>query len=105
MTEITQIERALEALLFAAAEPLSVEDLARRLPEGADVAWGLEVLRQRCEGRGVELVQVAGRWRFQTATEWPSASSRRTKPAPMRPVPRNAMFMRRSRNDEGKRAW
>ena len=32
MTEITQIERALEALLFAAAEPLSVEDLARRLP-------------------------------------------------------------------------
>ncbi len=69
MTEITQIERALEALLFAAAEPLSVEDLARRLPEGADVAWGLEVLRRRCEGRGVELVQVAGRWRFQTATD------------------------------------
>lgn len=69
MTEITQIERALEALLFAAAEPLSIEDLARRLPEGADVAWGLEVLRQRCEGRGVELVQVAGRWRFQTATD------------------------------------
>ncbi len=69
MSEITQIERAIEALLFAAAEPLSVEDLARRLPEGADVAWGIETLRQRCEGRGVELVQVAGRWRFQTAAD------------------------------------
>ena len=73
MTEDTEdlpfIERAIEALLFAAAEPLSVEDLARRLPEGADVAWGLETLRRRCVGRGVELVQVAGRWRFQTAQD------------------------------------
>ncbi len=67
--ELPFIERAIEALLFAAAEPLSIEDLARRLPEGADVAWGLETLRQRCQGRGVELVQVAGRWRFQTAQD------------------------------------
>ncbi|ATQ42462.1 SMC-Scp complex subunit ScpB [Caulobacter mirabilis] len=69
MSEPTLIERAIEALLFAAAEPLSVEDLARRLPEGADVPWGLEALRQRSQGRGVELVQVAGRWRFQTAQD------------------------------------
>ena len=65
--DLAEIERRVEALLFAAAEPLSIEDLARRLPEGADVAWGLETLRLRCVGRGVELVQVAGRWRFQTA--------------------------------------
>ena len=63
------LERCIEALLFAAAEPLSLEDLARRLPEGADVAAGLESLRARCDGRGIELACVAGRWRFQTATD------------------------------------
>lgn len=67
--EAVYLERCIEALLFAAAEPLSLDDLARRLPEGADVAAGVEGLRIRCEGRGVELVCVGGRWRFQTATD------------------------------------
>jgi segregation and condensation protein B len=59
----------IEALLFAAAEPLSEADLAARLPAGADVAAGLEALRRRHEGGGVELVEVARRWRFQTAPD------------------------------------
>ena len=56
-----------EALLFAAAEPLSAQDLARRLPEGADVGRALAGLRARYAGRGVELECVADRWRFRTA--------------------------------------
>jgi segregation and condensation protein B len=59
----------IEALLFAAAEPLSDADLAARLPIDADIAAGLDALRRRYEGRGVELVEVAHRWRFQTATD------------------------------------
>jgi segregation and condensation protein B len=62
-------QRCIEALLFAAAEPLSVEDLAKRLPEGADIGAGLADLHGRYAGRGIELVQVAGRWRFQTAAD------------------------------------
>jgi segregation and condensation protein B len=62
-------ERCIEALLFAAAEPLSAEDLAKRLPEGADIGAGLADLEARYAGRGIELVQVAGRWRFQTAAD------------------------------------
>ena len=62
-------QRCIEALLFAAAEPLSVEDLAKRLPEGADIGAGLADLYARYAGRGIELVQVAGRWRFQTAAD------------------------------------
>ena len=58
-----------EALLFAGAEPLSLSDLARRLPEGADVAAALTALGVRYEGRGVRLAEVAGRWRFQTADD------------------------------------
>jgi segregation and condensation protein B len=62
-------EREVEALLFAASGPLSEEDLARRLPEGSDVAGAIAALQARYEGRGVELACVAGRWRFQTAAD------------------------------------
>jgi segregation and condensation protein B len=69
MSDIQEIERRIEALLFAAAEPLSEADLARRLPEGADVAAGIEGLRRLYDGRGVEIACVAGRWRLQTASD------------------------------------
>jgi len=62
-------ERCIEALLFAAAEPLSDVDLAKRLPEGCDIQTGIAALRARYEGRGIELVCVANRWRFQTAPD------------------------------------
>jgi segregation and condensation protein B len=64
-----ETERAVEALLFAAAAPLSVADLARRLPEGADVEAALAALGERYVGRGVELACVAGRWRLQTPAD------------------------------------
>lgn len=64
-----ETERMIEALLFAAAEPLSDQDLARRLPAGSDVAAGLRGLQALYAGRGVHLVEVAGRWRFQTAED------------------------------------
>ena len=69
MIDPLHTERCIEALLFAAAEPLSDVDLAKRLPEGADIAAGIAALRLRYEGRGIELVCVANRWRFQTAQD------------------------------------
>jgi segregation and condensation protein B len=63
------VERMIEALLHAAAEPLSAADLAERLPEGSDIAAGLMALKARYAGRGVELVCVADRWRLQTAAD------------------------------------
>ncbi len=62
-------EREVEALLFAAAGALSEADLARRLPEGADVKGAIAALQARYQGRGVELACVAERWRFQTAAD------------------------------------
>jgi segregation and condensation protein B len=61
--------REIEALLFAAAAPLTLEDLAKRLPEGADIEAGLAELSALYEGRGVVLANVAGGWRFQTAAD------------------------------------
>jgi segregation and condensation protein B len=63
------VERAVEALLFAASGPLSLQDLARRLPEGADVAAAIQSLRTGYAQRGVVLAEIAGRWRFQTAED------------------------------------
>ena len=62
-------ERRIEALLFAAAGPLSLDDLAKRLPEGSDVEAAVAALQARYAGRGVELACVADRWRFQTAAD------------------------------------
>jgi len=69
MSDLADTEREVEALLFAAPGPLSDADLAKRLPEGADLAGAIAALQQRYQGRGVELVSVAGRWRFQTAAD------------------------------------
>ncbi|WP_309605232.1 SMC-Scp complex subunit ScpB [Phenylobacterium sp.] len=69
MSDPADTQREVEALLFAAAGPLSLADLAKRLTEGADVAGAIATLQGRYAGRGVELVCVAERWRFQTAAD------------------------------------
>jgi len=65
----TEIERRVEALLFAAAGPLSAADIARRLPEDADVGRALSRLVERYRDRGVTLQVVADRWSFRTAAD------------------------------------
>jgi len=61
--------RILEALLFAAEEPLDEKALASRLPEGTDVRALLAQLQQEYSSRGVNLVRVAGKWTLRTASD------------------------------------
>jgi segregation and condensation protein B len=61
--------RLAEALLFAAAEPISEEALARHLDEAADVAGLLRELAESYAGCGVNLVRLAGGWTFRTAPD------------------------------------
>ncbi|GLQ20232.1 SMC-Scp complex subunit ScpB [Algimonas porphyrae] len=61
--------RHLEALLFAASEPIDTATLRERLPKGVDVGALLARLQHDYAGRGINLVHVAGRWRFQTAPD------------------------------------
>jgi len=61
--------RLLEALLFAAVEPIDVETLRERMPDDADVGALLARLSREYAGRGVNLIRVANRWRFQTASD------------------------------------
>jgi segregation and condensation protein B len=62
-------ERAVEALLFAAAGPLSAAELAYRLPEGVDIGKALAGLKGRYAGRGVVLEVINDRWQFRTAPD------------------------------------
>ena len=61
--------RVLEALLFAASEPLDVQHLASHLAEGDDVNALLTELQGFYASRGINLVRVAGKWAFRTADD------------------------------------
>ncbi len=62
-------ERMVEAILFAATEPVSVAELAARMPHGCDPAEALAYLRRRYEGRGVALMRVGDAYTFRTAPD------------------------------------
>jgi segregation and condensation protein B len=69
MKELADSVRAVEACLFAAAEPLSAEDIAAYVGEGIDIAAALAALRDHYAGRGIELVERGAHWHFQTAAD------------------------------------
>ncbi len=61
--------RLMEALLFAAIEPLDEATLSERLPDGADVPALIAQLAEDYADRGVNLVRTAGRWALRTADD------------------------------------
>ncbi len=61
--------RVVEAMLFAATEPLSLQKLAAFLPEGCDVQSLLDDLQANYANRGVNLVQVAGAYMLRTSSD------------------------------------
>ncbi|MCI4643888.1 MAG: SMC-Scp complex subunit ScpB [Hyphomonadaceae bacterium] len=61
--------RRAEAVLFAAGQPLSAEQVAETLPHGVEAADVLMSLQSQYRNRGVQLVEVAGKWRFQSAAD------------------------------------
>lgn len=63
-----ELLRAIEATLFASAEPLTAEDLSLHVGEG-DIAAALTALADQYQGHGIELVERSGRWHFQTAPD------------------------------------
>jgi segregation and condensation protein B len=67
MKELSEAVRAVEAVLFAADEPMSPEDIAAHVGEGVGVEVALGDLAADYAGRGVNLVERGGRWHFQTA--------------------------------------
>ncbi|MBS0479801.1 MAG: SMC-Scp complex subunit ScpB [Proteobacteria bacterium] len=67
MIEPDDLTRAVEAVLFAAGEPLSIEAIRAHVGAEADVRAALAVIEEHYAGRGIELVRRGDRWHFQTA--------------------------------------
>ena len=61
--------RLIEALLFAAGEPLDEKILRQRLPEGVDITAAIRRLQAEYAPRGVNLMRIAGKWTFRTAND------------------------------------
>ena len=58
-----------EAILFAASEPLDVSTIKSKLKTGTDVLKVLYELQKDYSDRGVNLVQLADKWSFRTADD------------------------------------
>ncbi|MDX3901372.1 MAG: SMC-Scp complex subunit ScpB [Sphingobium sp.] len=69
MDEPDDYARAVEAALFAAAEPLTLAELRLHVGESGDLRGALARLADDYAGRGVNLVERGGRWHFQTAAD------------------------------------
>ena len=69
MTEHLEHLRMVEALLFAAAEPLDEDSIVQRLPGHPQAGPLLAELQETYARRGVNLVRRAGKWMFQTAPD------------------------------------
>ena len=65
----TKIERQVEAILFAASEPLDVETIEKRLQTSVNLKKILENLREIYKKRGINLVCIKNRWSFRTAED------------------------------------
>ena len=65
----SKIERQIEAILFAASEPLDIETIEKRLQIASDVTKTLESLQDIYKKRGINLVCIKKKWSFRTADD------------------------------------
>jgi segregation and condensation protein B len=76
--ERSQNLRIIEAMLFASAEPIGIEKFQEFVAEGTDIVGLLTDLQNNYENRGVNLVQVSGKWAFRTAADMSTILRRET---------------------------
>ena len=65
---IASLERQVEAILFAAEEPLDLESIQERLKTKTNISKILDSLEKQYRNRGINLVSIAKKWSFRTAS-------------------------------------
>ena len=73
--KITEAEREVEAIIFAAAEPLSIETIESKVSKKVDIEKTLDKLKNFYSNRGVNLVCISKKWSFRTAENLSSLMS------------------------------
>ena len=66
-SNISEIEREIEAILFASSEPLNIISIESKISKKTNVLKVLEKLKQNYSSRGINLVCISNKWSFRTA--------------------------------------
>ena len=67
-SNIARLEKQVEAILFAADEPLDAESIQEKLKTRANIPKILDSLEKQYKNRGINLVCIAKKWSFRTAS-------------------------------------
>ena len=67
-TKMDEIEKKVEALLFAAEEPLDIESIQEKLKTRANIQKILESIEIQYKNRGKNLICIASKWSFRTSS-------------------------------------
>ena len=66
---ISKLERQVEAILFAASEPLDIETIEQRVKTSSNLLKILEKIKDNYKNRGINLVCIKNKWSFRTAED------------------------------------
>ena len=65
----SKLEKEIEAIIFAAEEPLDIETIEERVGTRTNIKKILEKLQKEYAGRGINLVCISNKWIFRTALD------------------------------------
>ena len=65
----SKLERQVEAILFAASEPLDIETIEKRIQTDTNIKKILDNLKEIYKNRGINLVCIKNKWSFRTAED------------------------------------
>ncbi len=66
-SKLTDIEKEIEAIIFAAAEPLDIDTIENKISKKTDIKKSLEKLQNEYSNRGINLVCISNKWSFRTS--------------------------------------
>jgi segregation and condensation protein B len=66
-SKLSDIDKQIEAIIFAAAEPLDVDTIESKISKKSNVSKSLEKLQQEYSNRGINLVCIKDKWSFRTS--------------------------------------
>ena len=68
-SNITKLEKQVEAILFAAAEPLEIETIQKRVESNSNIQKLLEKIQKDYSSRGINLICKRNKWSFRTSED------------------------------------
>ena len=74
-SKLTELEKEIEAVIFAAAEPLDIDTIVSKIAKKGNVDKSLEKLQREYSNRGINLVCIKNKWSFRTSPNFSNIMS------------------------------